>query len=96
MTSKEFNAKLANKDYKEFTREYFNDTKNLFEDYKALMDAYDIAIKKYMVVIKNDKAKTEDIFNAVKTIDFCNVQKENIWKIWYSIPSAIEVMKKNG
>lgn len=92
MKSKEFNERLAKGE--KFKKEYFLDAKNLFDDYKELLNGLDTAQTKAYEVIKSDK-DMEKLYQAVQIINFATSQKENVWKVWYSIPSYLPKETKN-
>ena len=92
MNSKEFNEKLAKGE--KFSREYFLDAKNLFDDYKELLNGLDTAQTKAYEVIRTDK-DLKNLYEAVQIINFATSQKENVWKVWYSIPSYLPKEQKN-
>lgn len=92
MTSKEFNEKLAKGE--KFKKEYFLDAKNLFDDYKDLLNGLDTAQAKAYAVIKSDN-DLNNLYQAVQIINFATSQKENVWKVWYSIPSYLPKETKN-
>ena len=92
MKSKEFNERLAKGE--KFSREYFLDAKNLFDDYKELLNGLDTAQTKAYEVIRTDK-DLKNLYEAVQIINFATSQKENVWKVWYSIPSYLPKEQKN-
>mgnify|MGYP003555552940 CR=1 FL=1 len=92
MKSKEFNERLAKGE--KFSREYFLDAKNLFDDYKELLNGLDTAQAKAYEVIRTDK-DLKNLYEAVQIINFATSQKENVWKVWYSIPSYLPKEQKN-
>ena len=92
MKSKEFNEKLAKGE--KFSREYFLDANNLFDDYKELLNGLDTAQTKAYEVIRTSK-DLKDLYEAVQIINFATSQKENVWKVWYSIPSYLPKEQKN-
>lgn len=92
MNSKEFNEKLAKGE--KFSREYFLDANNLFDDYKALLNGLDTAQAKAYEIIRTDK-DLKNLYEAVQIINFATSQKENVWKVWYSIPSYLPKEQKN-
>lgn len=92
MKSKEFNERLAKGE--KFSREYFLDANNLFDDYKDLLNGLDTAQTKAYEVIKTSK-DLKNLYEAVQIINFATSQKENVWKVWYSIPSYLPKEQKN-
>lgn len=92
MKSKEFNEKLAKGE--KFSREYFLDANNLFDDYKELLNGLDTAQAKAYEVIRTSK-DLKGLYEAVQIINFATSQKENVWKVWYSIPSYLPKEQKN-
>lgn len=92
MKSKEFNEKLAKGE--KFSREYFLDANNLFDDYKELLNGLDTAQTKAYEVIRTSK-DLKNLYEAVQIINFATSQKENVWKVWYSIPSYLPKEQKN-
>lgn len=92
MTSKEFNERLAKGE--KFSREYFLDANNLFDDYKDLLNGLDTAQTKAYEVIRTSK-DLKNLYEAVQIINFATSQKENVWKVWYSIPSYLPKEQKN-
>lgn len=92
MKSKEFNERLAKGE--KFSREYFLDANNLFDDYKELLNGLDTAQTKAYEVIRTSK-DLKDLYEAVQIINFATSQKENVWKVWYSIPSYLPKEQKN-
>lgn len=92
MKSKEFNERLAKGE--KFSREYFLDANNLFDDYKDLLNGLDTAQTKAYEVIRTSK-DLKNLYEAVQIINFATSQKENVWKVWYSIPSYLPKEQKN-
>lgn len=92
MKSKEFNERLAKGE--KFSREYFLDANNLFDDYKELLSGLDTAQTKAYEVIRTSK-DLKNLYEAVQIINFATSQKENVWKVWYSIPSYLPKEQKN-
>lgn len=92
MKSKEFNERLAKGE--KFSREYFLDANNLFDDYKELLNGLDTAQTKAYEVIRTSK-DLKNLYEAVQIINFATSQKENVWKVWYSIPSYLPKEQKN-
>ena len=92
MKSKEFNERLAKGE--KFSREYFLDANNLFDDYKELLSGLDAAQTKAYEVIRTSK-DLKNLYEAVQISHVATSQKDNVWKVGYSIPSYLPKEQKN-